>query len=262
MSTEQSYKNEPQVASSTVEGKIPALIAIKTTSEGNSVVSARELHKTLLIKRDFTTWCKQMFEYGFEVGKDYQILYVTKNGDVDNQAVKHSPQTRSMLGISVDYALMMDCAKEIAMIQRSEIGRRIRNYFIECERMALAKVITAPCNCSKATAKLEKKLDRVLVIAESYITPKVQKLDMMENDPEYKALRDDVMRIMTEYARGKTTYEWNTYWGWFWSFLKDQYRISIIGDQRRVGECTLDVAFRLGYGRQAWELAKTQFENK
>jgi len=79
---------------------------IKIQEHGNScVISARELHDFLEVGRDFTTWCKQMFEYGFEENRP-----------------------------STDYALTLDCGKEIAMIQRTPKGKQARNYFIECEK--------------------------------------------------------------------------------------------------------------------------------
>lgn len=94
------------------------LITITTNSQGEKVVSARALYEFLEIRRDFTTWCKKMFEYGFTEDVDY-----TRSGESVNQYV-----TR------FDYALTLDTAKEIAMLQRSDKGKQARQYFIECER--------------------------------------------------------------------------------------------------------------------------------
>lgn len=97
-------------------------------------MSMRELHQKLGVGRDFTSWAKQMFGYGFTDGQDYYEIYVTKNGDVDNQAFKLTMHERNAKGISTDYVLSLDSAKEIAMLQRSDVGKAIRQYFIDCEK--------------------------------------------------------------------------------------------------------------------------------
>lgn len=98
-----------------------------TEKEGKQLVSARELYAFLGIGTDFMTWCKRMFDYGFVENEDYTPL---KSGEHDNQIVtNYNPK--------MDYALYIDCAKEIAMVQRSEKGKRARLHFIECEKLLL-----------------------------------------------------------------------------------------------------------------------------
>lgn len=105
-----------------------ALIRVTTNERGSRVVSARELHNFLGIGTDFNVWCKRMFEYGFEDGIDY-----TKIGESVNQYV-----TR------FDFALTLDAAKEIAMIQRTERGKQARQYFIACERALMEQTSPKP----------------------------------------------------------------------------------------------------------------------
>lgn len=86
---------------------------------GQSAVSARELHKFLESAERFSKWIERMFEYGFTENVDYQgctFWYAQANQEV------------------TDYALTIDCAKEISMLQRSEKGKQARKYFIECEK--------------------------------------------------------------------------------------------------------------------------------
>jgi anti-repressor protein len=86
--------------------------------DGKTVISARELYEFLEIGTDFTNWCKRMFEYGFMETIDFTpILEKSKGGRP-----------------SADYALTIDCAKEISMLQRTEKGKEARQYFIECEK--------------------------------------------------------------------------------------------------------------------------------
>lgn len=106
------------------------LIKLSNNTSLGQVVSARELYEFLEVKTEFSHWCKRMFEYGFEEGEDYQGVVVKNDGN--------SKGGRSTL---TDYALTIDTAKEISMIQRNEKGRQARRYFIECERIVRAKSI-------------------------------------------------------------------------------------------------------------------------
>lgn len=100
---------------------------------GELLVSARELHEFLEVNSNFTTWMKRMISYGFEENIDYTTFWSdSKNGS----AVEYlgSSQKMSASGYESNYALKLDMAKEIAMIQRSEKGKQARLYFIECEK--------------------------------------------------------------------------------------------------------------------------------
>ncbi len=95
---------------------------IKINYEGEQpTISARELHERLEIKSNFTTWFERMCEYGFSEGIDY---YSFLNNRSDGLAGK--PRT--------DHQLTIDMAKELCMIQRTEIGKRCREYFINLEK--------------------------------------------------------------------------------------------------------------------------------
>lgn len=82
-------------------------------------VSARELHEKLEIKTKFSTWFERMCEYGFSSGKEF----FPKLGET-SQIGGRPP---------LDYDLTIRCAKEICMIQRTDIGKEIRNYFLDLE---------------------------------------------------------------------------------------------------------------------------------
>ena len=99
-----------------------------TEQNGKSAVSARELHKFLEVQTPFTMWIDRMFEYGFAENIDFEAInfFVNHPNSIGGTTVK-------------DYALTLDCAKEIAMLQRSEKGKMARQYFIECEKQLRAK---------------------------------------------------------------------------------------------------------------------------
>ena len=95
--------------------KIIQELVIKTV--GGSAVNARELHNFLEVKTDFGKWIKRIFEYDFDEGIDYIQAY--RNGQRKNTKI---------------YLLSLDCAWEISMMQRTNIGKQVRKSFIECEK--------------------------------------------------------------------------------------------------------------------------------
>ena len=88
-------------------------------------VSARELHEKLGAKTAFKDWFPRMCEYGFAENEDFNLL---KNERVQLEG------KREVRREVVDYAISIDMAKQICMIQRTEIGKKIRQYFIDLEK--------------------------------------------------------------------------------------------------------------------------------
>lgn len=100
------------------------LIKINSLNYGDvPTISGRELHKALEINSNYTTWFNRMCEYGFVEGEDFITCF--PNLESENQ---HGGQNK------IDHLLTIDTAKEICMLQRTEIGRTIRKYFIETEK--------------------------------------------------------------------------------------------------------------------------------
>lgn len=89
-----------------------------TENDGVQTVSGRELHEVLQIRTAYKDWFPRMCEYGFAEGEDFCSILSESSGG--------RPQT--------DHIIKLDMAKEICMIQRTPIGRQIRQYFIEVEK--------------------------------------------------------------------------------------------------------------------------------
>lgn len=100
---------------------IPINKASFNGAEINSV-NARELHAILESKTDFSMWIRRRLDETDAV-ENVDFIVFTKNGENSNGG---RPQ--------VEYILSTDIAKEIAMLERSEIGKRVRRYFIEFEK--------------------------------------------------------------------------------------------------------------------------------
>lgn len=101
------------------------LIPINYDTAGQPTVSARELHEGLEIKTAFKDWFPRMAEYGFEAGKDFNLLKNERVQIEGNREVKRE---------IIDYQITVDMAKQICMIQRSEKGRQYRQYFLDLEK--------------------------------------------------------------------------------------------------------------------------------
>ena len=98
-----------------------------TEQNGKRAVSARELHLFLESKQEFANWIKNRIDkYGFIENQDYEVF--------DN-FIKKPNGGRPL----IEYALTIDTAKEIAMVEGNEKGKTARQYFIECEKQLRAK---------------------------------------------------------------------------------------------------------------------------
>jgi phage anti-repressor protein/phage antirepressor YoqD-like protein len=84
-------------------------------------VDARALHAALAVGRDFSTWIKdRIFQYAFTENFDYRVF--PKSGENPSGGRP-----------ALEYALSLDMAKELCMVENNEAGRVARKYFIEAE---------------------------------------------------------------------------------------------------------------------------------
>ena len=109
------------------------LIKITTNDKGQQLVSARELHEKLILEEGkeerFSQWFKRHLQYGFEENVDYVVckkIYAANQYGGERELQ--------------DYAITIDMAKEICMLQKSDKGREFRKYFIECEKKLKTQV--------------------------------------------------------------------------------------------------------------------------
>ncbi|UCQ53297.1 antA/AntB antirepressor family protein [Edwardsiella tarda] len=113
-----------------------------------NVVSGTSLHKALGVATRMTDWIKRRIgEYGFKEGLDYII--------VENLRSPNLSSSKSRQQISHEYLTTLDMAKELAMVERSEQGRAIRRYFIQCEE---ALQLTAPEIAARYRRKLKARI--------------------------------------------------------------------------------------------------------
>ena len=94
------------------------VITVTLNDKHEPVVSGRQLHEALGVNSRYTTWFDRMKEYGFTEGQDFLPNLGKSTGG--RQAT--------------DHVIKLDMAKEIAMIQRTERGKQVRQYFIQVEK--------------------------------------------------------------------------------------------------------------------------------
>ena len=97
------------------------LINVTLNENHEPIVSGRQLHEALGVKTPYSMWFDRMVEYGFTENQDFLL----------NNFVK---QTGRGGHNKVDHIIKLDMAKEIAMIQRTDKGKEVRQYFIQVEK--------------------------------------------------------------------------------------------------------------------------------
>ncbi|QMT41385.1 antA/AntB antirepressor family protein [Neisseria shayeganii] len=139
-------------------------------------VNARDLHKSLNVGRRFATWIvERIKEYGFIENQDF--VAISQKREIGHGRGK------------IDYHLTLDMAKELAMVEKTEVGREVRRYFIECER------------------KLQEAMAERLALAE----PKAAALDLLSDRKEAINFRA-AAKSLTE--REKEVRAVMVQWGW------------------------------------------------
>lgn len=147
---------------------VGALIPINDNN-GKKAVSARDLHAFLESKQDFSTWIKNRIEkYDLVENVDYVTapqIYGTANGG-------HSTR--------LEYALTIDAAKELSMVEGNEKGKQSRKYFIACEQ------------------KLKEIQPKQYQLPQTYLEA-LKALVVAEEEKQQLALENKVMKHKAEY---------------------------------------------------------------
>ncbi len=94
------------------------LITITVNEQQEPVVSGRQLHEALGVKTPYDKWFPRMAEYGFTEKEDFSTFLSESTGGRR----------------AADHIIKLDMAKEIAMIQRTDKGKEVRQYFIQVEK--------------------------------------------------------------------------------------------------------------------------------
>lgn len=131
------------------------LVNRPVAGQAQQTVNARELHAFLGNKMHFADWIKKrIVDYGFVENVDYvrvelaaglamaqtggdfaDILHSGKNDVLKTDTCNFGQQGR------IEYALSLDMAKELSMVERNAKGKQARQYFIDCEKRISGSLI-------------------------------------------------------------------------------------------------------------------------
>lgn len=101
-----------------------ALLPILQTQDTDSKVNARDLHKQLNNGWKFTDWIENRIK-SYRLIEDVDYSTISKKYEIGGFT-----ESKDIL----DYILTLDCAKQLAMVERTDIGALVRRYFIIIEK--------------------------------------------------------------------------------------------------------------------------------
>lgn len=93
-------------------------------TESVKTCNARNVHAELGVKKDFSDWIKAQIKRAMLV-ENVDYIIVPQKGE----GGKFAP---------IEYHLTIEAGKHIAMLSGTAKGRKVREYFLECERQAKA----------------------------------------------------------------------------------------------------------------------------
>lgn len=177
--------------------------------ENEFEVDLRELHSELGSKKDFSDWVKRKLS-PFEAGTDF----VCFQNPPQNLAKGVFPQSgENPLGgrPRIDYAVTLDTAKEIAMMENTERGRQVRRYFIAAEKafrtqtplpsnsdVGLAQVLPMIAELQTAVGELSSLFGRMIGVVErdrENVTARLSALETTVDRHAMPLLNERVTRL-------------------------------------------------------------------
>ena len=142
------------------------LVNRPVAGQAQQTVNARELHAFLEVQTRFNDWIKnRVDEYGFIENQDF----ITFTENLVNG------------GRRIEYALSLDMAKELSMVERNAKGKQARQYFIDCEKRLSGSLNipqTLPDALRLAADLAERNQQQAAQIAE--LAPKAEALARIE----------------------------------------------------------------------------------
>lgn len=178
------------------------LVPVYVTSTGEKVVYGTELYEVLNVGRDFTTWVKgRLAECDASEKTDFDSF--PRNGGKPSGG---RPK--------LEYIIKLDTAKEMAMLERNEQGKRVRRYFIQIEKKYKEEKRSGPTciedvliqslqEMKDIRARVDKQSEAIHTVKEAMTAPAIEepfgtwvarKIESIANSPDFN---DNPFRYQT-----------------------------------------------------------------
>lgn len=256
-------------------------------------VNARDLHKSLGVGKDFSTWIKaRLKKTQAELNIDYVVQNALNsgisagrqngraglNGSIStapqnygaglNGEKKAAPQNGGAGLNKIEYIISLDLAKEIAMLESNEKGREIRKYFIDCERKYIQSQQT------QTQHKLPQTFKEALIMLIEQVEQNEKLLEQAQKQKEREKMlfADDTLLTATTIAKelgmngaefnrmlsnAKIQYKQNNIWVLYQKYTHDKYgnpsNLMAI-KSKKIGDKMITQSFWTQKGR-AWILS-------
>ncbi|KRN62740.1 antA/AntB antirepressor family protein [Carnobacterium maltaromaticum] len=189
------------------------LIKVTTNENGEQLTSGRDLHRFLEVATEYKDWFPRMVRYGFVEGVDFSAILSESTGGRPKQ----------------DHALILDMAKEISMIQRSEKGKQARQYFIKVEKeYKQFKLPADPMEVLALTFEAQKQTNKNLEAVKIDVDMLKNEIDLSRNQKAQlsRAVRFNCMKAVGgKKARAYTLY-YRVAISEHWKEIKDYFEVA------------------------------------
>ena len=142
-------------------------------------VNARDVHKALEVKADFSTWIKKRISQG-QFEENYDFIRFHKKMEANNATM-------------IEYIISLDMAKHLGMMEKNAKGCEIRKYFIEHEKQSRNMNQSLQIEIGKFMQQVEQfknslsDAGRLLCVGGKQIMPKMlNELDSMVQKAQHK----------------------------------------------------------------------------
>lgn len=164
--------------SSNLREMLPVIVNPIGEQEVNSV-NARDLHKALNSRKDFSSWFKAKVKTSKAIPeKDYTEFKVL----LPRKGERRGGSNRR------DYIVTLELAKHFAMLENTDTGRAVRQYFIECEEQLQKISLSLKDSLLLGVIRAQEDLDRALALNAyevQYVVPLENKVQELEPKAEF-----------------------------------------------------------------------------